>query len=627
MNLDAEGSCPPETRGAVYRRDAVRDNAGMLDARKITALAAALIVAQTIVRAWLVIRGDFYGDDLLLIAQASSHDGLGWSFFGQSHDGHLMPGAYLVVVVSTYIAPLQWWLPAATLVVGQVLASLAVWRAIRIIAPNARGGALAALAFYLFVPMTVTSFVWWAAGLNTLPFQAALAWVVGSTVVLVRDEPTGPRRTRLVVGAVAAFAVGLVFFEKSLVILPVALVVALLAVRHDRRVGSLLTAVFSRAKEFWAAMGVVFVAWAVLFFTTSTTDDGERSASQMAELVWRSVNNAIVPSFAGGPWVWELWPPAPPMGLAPVWMIVVGWLVIAALVVTTVRARRGAAIIWVFAAVYAVGVQIPVMWLRSSENTALELAQTLRYLPDTALVFALAFALIAAGPAPGGSHAAKAEPDRRLSIAGAAGCGLLVLSAMVGTSSFSQSWSEGPTGDYLTNARQAMKDNAGRVMFDQAVPIEVLHPVTYPNNQISRIFGRLHDRPDFGGYTDRLVVLAPDGRAVPGAVTRSRTIAPSRGTCRNPGIAGPQRLRLDGPLFNVQWTIQLSYCANIGGDVEVGLEGGQPLRITVEPGLHAVYLQVSGQGDRLRIRPVTPGLRLHTGEGRVGLPVIADLAP
>lgn len=107
--------------------------------------------------------------------------------------------------------------------------------------------ALAALAFYLFVPMTVTSFVWWAAGLGTLPFQAALAWVVGSTVVLVRDEPTGPRRTRLVVGAVAAFVVGLLFFEKSLVILPVALVVALLAVRHDRRVGSLLTAVFSRA--------------------------------------------------------------------------------------------------------------------------------------------------------------------------------------------------------------------------------------------------------------------------------------------------------------------------------------------------------------------------------------------
>ena len=607
--------------------DTVRDNAGMLEARKITALAAALIVAQTIVRAWLVIRGDFYGDDLLLIGQASTHDTLSWAFLGQNHDGHLMPGAYLVAALSTHIAPLQWWLSAVTLMVLQVVASLAVWRAIRIIAPNARGGALAALAFYLFVPMTVTAYAWWAAGLNTLPFQAALAWVVGSAVVLVRDEPTGPRRTRLIVGAVAAFVVGLVFFEKSLVILPVAFVVALLAVRYERRAGSLVTEVIGRAKLLWAAMGVVFVAWATLFFTVTTTGDGERSASQMVELVWRSVNNAIVPSFAGGPWVWELWPPAPPMGLAPVWMIVVGWLVVATLVATTVRAKRGAATVWVFAAAYAVGVQVPVMWLRSGENTALELAQTLRYLPDTALVFALAFALIAAAPASGGSHAARTEPNRRLSMAGAVGCGLLVLSAMVGTSSFSQSWNEGPTGDYLANARQAMKDNAGRVMFDQTVPIEVLLPVTFPDNQISHIFGSLDDRPDFGGYTDRLVVLAPDGRAVPGAVTRSRTIAPSRGTCRNPGIAGPQRLRLDGPLINIQWTIQLSYCANMGGEVEVRLEGGEPLRVKVKPGLHAVYLQVSGQGDRLHIRPVTPGLRLNTGEGRVGLPVMADLAP
>ncbi len=609
----------------------MRDNAGMLDARKITAVAAALVVAQTIVRAWLVIRGDFYWDDLILISQASTHNVLSWDYLGQSHDGHLMPAAYLVAGLSTIVAPVQWWLPAATLVIMQLIASLAVWRAVRAIAPNARGGALAAFAFYLFVPMTVTSYVWWAAGLNTLPFQAALAYVVGSAVILVRDDPTGPRRTRLLATSVAAFVVGLLFFEKSLVILPVAFVVAALAARTGRRTedyrSSPLTVAFTRARSLWAAMGVVFVAWGVLFFATSTIGAGQHSMSQTLHLVWRSVNNAIVPSFAGGPWVWERWTPSPPMGFAPLWMIVAGWAVLAVLVIVTVRAKRGAAAVWVFAAGYAVVAQFPVMWSRSSENTALELAQTLRYLPDTALVFALAFALIAAAPAAGGSHAAQAAPDRRLSIAGAVASAVLLLSALIGTTSFSQSWTDDPTGDYLANARQAMKDNAGRVMFDQALPLEVLLPVAYPDNQISHVFGRLRERPDFGSYTDRLVVLDPNGRATAGGVTKARSIRPSRGSCRAPGIDGPQRLRLDGPLIDVQWTIQLSYCANIGGEMELRLDGGDPVRVSVEPGLHIVYVQLNGHGDGLQIRPVTPGLRLHTGEGRVGTPVMAGLAP
>ncbi|WP_308192362.1 hypothetical protein [Gordonia zhenghanii] len=612
------------------------DNAGMLQARKLVPIAVALLVAQLVVRAWLVARGDFYWDDLVLIAQASSDPILSWDYLGTSHDGHLMPGAFLVAGVSTVIAPVQWWLPAVTLVVLQAIASLAVWRMIRIIAPRAGVGALAAFAFYLFVPMTISAYVWWAAGLNTLPMQAALAYIVGTVVLLVRDEVSGTRRTRLLVCAVIAFVVALAFFEKSLLIPPVAFVAAVLAARRptnkydeptsDFR-SSPLTVAFTRAGRLWAVFAVVFVAWSVLFLATTTATTGSHSISQAVHLVWRSVNDAIVPAMVGGPWHWERWVPSPPMGVAPLWMIILGWVVIAVLVVATVRARRGVVAVWVCAAIYAVVAQIPVMWNRSGENTALELAQTMRYLPDTALVLTIAFAFIAAAPASSGTHAAPAEPDRRPAIAVAVGALLLVISSMIATSAFATSWRDDPTSDYLANARQSMKDNAGRTMFDQSVPLEVLLPVTYPDNQISRIFGRLPDRPEFGSYTDDLVVLDPNGKAVQGSVTRSRTIEPSEGSCRKPGINGPVRVPLDGPLIDVQWTLQISYCADRDGEVELRLDGGAALRIPVQSGLHVVYAQLTGHGDAVQVRPVTPGLRLHTGEGRVGIPVMAGLAP
>ena len=44
---------------------------------------------------------------------------------------------------------------------------------------------------------------------------------------------------------------------------------------------------------------------------------------------------------------------------------------------------------WLAAAGYAVACQVPIYLMRSSRFTALELAQTLRYLPDLVVVLAL----------------------------------------------------------------------------------------------------------------------------------------------------------------------------------------------------------------------------------------------
>lgn len=598
----------------------------------------ALIAAQLVVRTVLVARGDFYWDDLVLIGRASSHPILSWDFLGHSHDGHFMPGAFLVAGLTTLVAPVQWWLPAATLVLAQAAASFAVWRMIRVLAPRARGGALAALGFYLFVPMTVAGYLWWAAALNTLPMQIAMAVVVANAVILVRDRPDGPRARRLAIGTVVAVVIALLFFEKSLFIVPVAFVAALLAVRGATRPQwsgghldyrrSPLTQTFVRARTMWLTLGGIVVAWTVLFLATSTATAGVHSIGQTAHLVWRSVNNAIVPSLVGGPWTWDRWTPSPPMGFPAVWMIVAGWTVLIAAIAVTVRIKRGAAGIWVFTLLYAVGAQVPVMWNRSSDNTALELAQTLRYLPDTALVVTIAVALLAAAPRDVGAHTADPPaPTPRLLPIGATAGVLFAVSALVATMSYGQSWREDPTGEYLANARASLAQMDGAVMFDQPVPLEVLLPVAYPNNMISHVFGRVSQRPEFGNVTDRLKVLDPDGKLVDGAVIPQRTFGPSRGSCAKPGIEGPTALPLSGPLMDWKFTVGFSYCADRDGVVELRLEGGLPVEAPVRAGLHALYVQLDGHGDAVQIRPVTPGLRVHTGDGRLGEPAMAALVP
>ena len=598
----------------------------MLNARMMSMIAVALIAGQLIIRGWLVATGNFYWDDLVLIARASSNPILSWEYLGHSHDGHFMPAAFLLAGVATWLAPVNWALPALTLIILQAIASIAVWRVIRVIAPAARAGALVALAFYLFSPMTVPAFAWWASGLNTLPMQAALAWIVADAVGLARGDVNPERRRAVWIRSTVVFVVALAFFEKSLFILPIAFVAAVLASGAGR---TALTSTLRAGRELWSSLAVVTALWVVVYFVTADPFAGNHSVGQTARLVWRSVNHAIVPSLVGGPWEWDRWTPGPPTGFPATWMIVAGWLVLAAVTWWAVTRRRGAVPIIAFAALYAVAAQIPVMWNRSSPETAVALAQHMRYLPDTALVFAIAIALLVGArsttpPTPERRHAAEDQSPAVLLLPVVAA--LAMVSAVVSLVSFSASWRDNPTGDYLKTAVATLHDNADATLLDQSVPLEILQPVVYPDNQISRIFGRVDPRPEFGTSTDRLLVLDTAGNAVPGGVTQRRLVGAGLGNCARPEISGPARLALDGPLFPWPWTVALSYCATRDGEIEMKLDGGEAVRVPVRSGLGSIYVRLDGGGDAISVRPVTAGLRLHTGAGRVGEAVEARFA-
>lgn len=75
---------------------------------------------------------------------------------------------------------------------------------------------------------------------------------------------------------------------------------------------------------------VVTGVWAVIFLTATDATSGGHSLTQTAKLVWRTVNNAIVPALIGGPWIWDRWIPSPPMAAAPIWLIALGWAAVVA---------------------------------------------------------------------------------------------------------------------------------------------------------------------------------------------------------------------------------------------------------------------------------------------------------
>src|ERR1700731_1595792 len=180
--------------------------------RGVVAAAAALIVLQLGIRAVLAFGGYFYWDDLILIGRAGTHGLLSPSYLFDDHDGHVMPGAFLLAGAIIRLAPLDWAGPAISLVVLQLLASLALLRALHVIL-GWRPGLLVPLTFALFTPLGVPGFAWWAAALNSLPMLAALAWVCADAIMLVRT-----RDQRYVVTGVLVYLGGLLFFEKAAVI-------------------------------------------------------------------------------------------------------------------------------------------------------------------------------------------------------------------------------------------------------------------------------------------------------------------------------------------------------------------------------------------------------------------------
>jgi hypothetical protein len=581
----------------------------------VVVAAVVLIVVQLGIRAALAFGGYFYWDDLILVGKAGTQGLLSPSYLFDDHDGHVMPAAFLVAGVITRLAPLQWTGPAISLVVLQLLASLALLRALYVILGR-RWVLLIPLTFALFTPLAVPGFAWWAAALNSLPMLAALAWVCADALLLVR---TGNQRYA-VTGVLVYFS-GLLFFEKAAVIPFVAFAVAALLchVQGDRRAA--LT-VWRAGIRLWVVSLLVTAGWIAVYLAVVNQRRWSFDLVMTWDLLSRSITHGIVPGLAGGPWHWDRWAPASPWATPPPLVMALGWLVLIGVLTVSLIRKQRIGLVWVTAAGYAAACQVPIYLMRSSKLTALELAQTLRYLPDLVVVLALLAAVALCAPNRSlGARWLDNSLQRTVATTGLAG--LFMASSLYSTAAFLISWRDNPAQPYLQHARASLAAahaNSTAPLLDQEVDPLVLQRVAYPENLASHMFALLRDRPEFDSATTQLRMFDSSGRLIAARVTWVRTIAPGPmpqcGYFIQPDK--PARLILDGPLLPADWTVEFNYLANSDGSMTVSLSEGPEVKVPVRPGLNRVFARLPGAGDAITIRANTTALSLCIASGPVG---------
>ncbi len=582
--------------------------------RWVPRTAVALIALQLAVRAVVAFGGYFYWDDLILTGRAATHSLLSASFLFDDHDGHVMPGAFLISGGITRLAPLNWIGPALSLVALQLVASLALLRALHVIL-GWRPVLLIPLTFALFTPLGVPAFAWWAAALNALPMIAALAWVVADAILLVR---TGARRYAY--SGIAVYFLGLLFFEKAAIIPFVAFAVtALLA--HVAGTESPLKAVWQSGFRLWVASLALTAAWIAVYLAVVDQRRWTLDLGMTADLLGRSFVLGIVPGLVGGPWVWDRWAPSSPWATPPLAVMILGWVVLAAVVWVSLRRKQRIGAVWFVALGYAVACQVPIYLMRSSRFTALELAQALRYLPDLVVVLALLAAVGLCAPNRAGSGWLDASRRRSALVSSCAV--LFLVSCTYSTTTFLTIWRDNPTRSYLRNAQEGLaKANAESKapMLDQEVDPHILQRVAWPANLASRVFGLIADRPEFSKSTTELRFIDRTGRLVDAQVTWVRYTlpgpAPQCGYLVQPDA--PVRMPLSGPMLPSEWTAEINYLANTDGSMTMALSDGTETRVPVRPGLNRVFVRLSGAGDAVVARANTAALSVCLASGPVG---------
>ncbi len=449
-------------------------------------MALALVAAQVVVRSVIAGAGEFYWDDLILIGRAGTESLLSESFLRYDHDGHLMPGAFLVAGQATVLAPRQWRPAAATLDAGQAIASLAVLRVLWLLL-GARRILWAPLLFYLLTPLTLPAFAWWAAALNSLPMQAALAWVTGDALHYAR---TG--RRRYLVSGVVVTAAALLFFEKAILVPFVAFAALALTYRVDGRNRPLRTAA-RRAAPLWLASAVMLALWLGVYLSTVESRFGTPTAEMARGLSLHGLSYGLLPALVGGPWRWARWNPGPPWADPPAVLVFVAWAALLGALTWSLRRRQRTGFVWAATAAYVAASMVAMISTRFGPGTTYELAQTLRYFADSAVVVAIAAALVLRAPHRPGTTTVPV-PVRRVAAAGAAV--FFTVSSLWSTVTFTRSWTDNPTGKYLAHAREGLTSRPDVPVLDHPVSVWVLLPVTFPHNLVASVVAARPDRSD-----------------------------------------------------------------------------------------------------------------------------------
>ncbi|MGW3806156.1 hypothetical protein [Micromonospora sp. NPDC005113] len=413
--------------------DAARGETGEAGGRvrvdPIRPLAVTMIVVSVLWRAQIASRGYLAADDYVLVTQ-STESALTPDFLLSLYNNHFMPGGRLLTWLVTDAFGLTYWPYVLLMAAGQAVLSVAFYRLLRDLLRPSRL-LLVPLGMFLFSPLTLEATSWWAVGANMLPMELSMVLALGAQLRYVR---TG--RKRHLLSLVLSVLLGLLFFEKALLAVPLVFLFTVCFFTDGGPVRSVLTAL-RRWWPSWLVLTALVGAFAAVYLGRAESSVRRpESVEEVLSFFTQLFGSTLVPGLLGGPWGWLGAGDGSPVVAPPDLGRWIAWAVFAALIVLTVKRDRRATRAWVLLGSYLILVTALLAATRLGSVFSGVAGGVPRYVSDAVVVAALCVGVALVGIArstpsggeptdnesapPAGSPAPPADAEPAAALSGVA---------------------------------------------------------------------------------------------------------------------------------------------------------------------------------------------------------------
>jgi hypothetical protein len=308
----------------------------------------------------------------------------------------------------------------------------------------------------------------------------------------------------------------------------------------------------------------------------------------------------------GGGASWE----TPP----PVVRMVAVLVAIALVVMSALRSRRRALLPWLFLAAYLT-IDLTLVAATRLGVVGTDIATDPRFLADVVPV-AILCAMFAFLPA-GEPHPPE-QPQTRVVVGGVAV--VLVAGAIASLLQLAPALQFRDARDYVANARAALREHPGMILFDGPVPNDIMIEWFLDDATTSRVIGLVPEHPRFDRPAEHLYQLDSSGNPRPiRELTTDETALPGPvkgcGYLVEDGVVRiPLRHEVSGRKI-----VRIGYYTSdpSPGSVEVG---DHSFPVQFNHGLHAIHVVVSGTFAEVSVSRNLDVSPMCVTDVRVGLP-------
>jgi hypothetical protein len=285
-------------------------------------------------------------------------------------------------------------------------------------------------------------------------------------------------------------------------------------------------------------------------------------------------------------------------------VLVLAWLVLAAVVWASVRTRRRGARAWLLP-LSALLVNALLIAISRAIFFGPEISLDFRFQTEVGVLMPLAVGL-AFLPVLGSVESSEANGspwrlDTPSTVVPAVA--VFLVASVVSSSAFPmRNLTTTSPKRYVETFEASARAHPGSQVLDQPTPSYLWSPIAYPTNLASRMLAPLAGLVDFrAATTDDALRIDDSGRLVPLRLTESRTQQAAVGDdgCFTTLRGGVSSWALDGPVIGVGWYLRLDYETTAPGRVTI-IVGDRSDTVSLEPGVHYVVAPAGGQYESVR---------------------------